>query len=97
MTLRDVMATLVGADKSTDTGKRLNLNIDSMPANKEGVHIDPSDQNKADGFSPGNLIVTHVPGMDNQDAWKKSGAVPINDMARSADKRQPVSERPRSG
>jgi hypothetical protein len=78
------------ADKSTDTGKRLNLNKDSMPANTAGVHIDPTDQNRADGFSPGNLIVTHVPGMDNQDAWKKTGAVPINDMARYADKKQPV-------
>jgi hypothetical protein len=82
--------TFTKADKSTPTGLRLNLNKDSMPANKSGQHIDPTDQNRADGFSPGNLIVTHVPGMDNQEAWKKTGAVPITDMARYADKKQPV-------
>src|SRR5690242_13789176 len=36
------------ADPSTDTGRRLNLNQQSMPANKAGVHIDPTDYNRAD-------------------------------------------------
>jgi hypothetical protein len=77
-------------DQTTPTGKRLNLNRESMPANTAGVKIDPSDQNRADGFSPGNLVVTHVPGLDNQKAFDKTGAVPITDMARYADKNQPV-------
>ncbi|MEA2480834.1 MAG: hypothetical protein QOJ07_2756, partial [Thermoleophilaceae bacterium] len=77
-------------DESTPTGERLNLNRQSTPANTAGVHIDPSDQNRADGFSPGNLLVTHVPGMDNQEAWQRTGAVPITDIARYADTDQPV-------
>ena len=32
-----------------------------MPANKDGVRIDPSDMNRADGFSPGALLATKVP------------------------------------
>src|SRR5262245_9533849 len=42
------------ADATTDTGRRLNLNAASMPANQNGIHIDPTDANRADGFSPGN-------------------------------------------
>ena len=60
---------LHASDADTPTGKRLNLNRASMPANRAGVPIDPTDMNRADGFSPGNLIVTHVPGMDNQEAF----------------------------
>src|SRR4249919_1821716 len=40
------------ADASTDTGRRLNLDPSSTPANKNGVHLDPTDFNHADGFSP---------------------------------------------
>jgi hypothetical protein len=78
------------ADASTPTGKRLNLDRLSMPANTAGVPIDPTDMNRADGFSPGNLIVTHVPGMDNQEAFARTGAVTVDDMGRYADKDQPV-------
>lgn len=69
---------------------RLNLNPLSMPANREGKPIDPTDWNRNDGFSPGALIVTHVPGLDNQAAFDRTGAVPIDDMARSFDRAQPV-------
>jgi hypothetical protein len=78
------------SDHSTPTKVRLNLKRDSMPANLAGVRIDPADQNRADGFSPGNLVVTHVPGLDNQDAWRRTKAVPITDMARYADPDQAV-------
>jgi hypothetical protein len=77
-------------DDRTPTGRRLNLNRLSMPANVAGVPIDPTDQNRADGFSPGNLVVTHVPGLDNQEAFRRTGAVPVDDMARYADPGQPV-------
>jgi hypothetical protein len=78
------------SDSSTPTGKRLNLDPDSTPANTHGTHIDPTDANRADGFSPGNLIVTKVPGLDNKQAFENTGAVPITDMARYADPNQPV-------
>ena len=48
-------------DATTATGKRLNLNLESMPANIGGVHIDPTDMNRADGFSPGNAIIVKIP------------------------------------
>src|SRR4051812_38371546 len=52
------------SDASTDTGRRLNLNPASTPANASGTHIDPADINTSDGYSPGALITLHVPGMD---------------------------------
>ena len=78
------------ADTSTPTKRRLNLNIDSVPKNRAGKPIDPTDQNRADGFSPGNKIITRVPGLDSQAAFATTGAVPITDMARSFDASQPV-------
>ena len=78
------------ADASTQTGRRLNLNLLSMPQNRAGKPIDPTDQNRADGFSPGNMIVTKVPGLDNQQAFDKTGAVPIWDMGQSFRPDQPV-------
>jgi hypothetical protein len=78
------------SDPTTDTGLRLNLNPESTPANKDGVHIDPTDINGSDGFSPGALIVLHVPGMDTPDAIAKTGAVPITAEGESFDRKQPV-------
>jgi len=66
------------------------LDLLSMPRNRAQKPIDPTDQNRADGFSPGNMIITRVPGLDNQAAFEKTGAVPITDMARSFDADQPV-------
>ena len=40
-------------DASTETGRRLNLQRAVMPANKDGVRIDPRDWNRSDGFSQG--------------------------------------------
>ena len=90
------------ADKSTATGKRLNLNKDSMPANKGGVHIDPTDQNRADGFSPGNLIVTHVPGHgqpgrveeDRRRPDQRHGALRGQEAARRGDRREDAQAAP---
>ncbi len=75
---------------ATPTGRRLNLSSASVPKNRLGKPIDPTDQNRADGFSPGNMIVTRVPGLDNQAAFQRTGAVPITDMARAYDSGQPV-------
>lgn len=77
-------------DHSTATGRRLNLNIASMPTNKAGKPIDPSDLNRDDGFSPGAAIVTRVPGMDTAKAFAATGAVPITNLARTYATNQPV-------
>src|SRR5688572_13956792 len=67
---------------TTGTGaeRRLNLQPDSMPRNVLGKPVDPAAWNRNDGFSPGQLIVTKVPGLDTEAAFKKTRAVPITDM-----------------
>ena len=78
------------ADRTTDTGRRLNLQSGSMPANRAGKRITPGPYNRNDGFSPGALIVTKVPGLETQKALDETGAVPITDMAQAFEPRQPV-------
>jgi hypothetical protein len=78
------------ADSTTDTGRRVNLNLLSMPANRVGKHIDPADINRNDGFGPGSPIVTRVPGLGNAQAFQRTGSVPITDLARTYDRNQPV-------
>lgn len=78
------------ADPSTPTGRRLNLPLSGMPRNVAGKPIDPTDMNRSDGFSPGQAIVTYVPGLNSLQALEKTGAVPVSDMARSFDPAQPI-------
>ena len=47
-----------------------------MPRNKDGRPSAAADYNRSDGFSPGQMIVTRVPGLD----LKRSRAVPVNDL-----------------
>ncbi len=69
------------ADASTDTGRRVDLDEDSMPENTSGVAIDPTEWNRNDGFSPGSAIVLHVPNVD----LVASGAAPITNIEASLD------------
>ncbi|MGH2725395.1 MAG: hypothetical protein ACRDKS_00295 [Actinomycetota bacterium] len=78
------------ADPTTDTGRRLNLNLVAMPRNIAGVPIDPSDFNRNDGFSPGALIVTKVHGLDTPAALAKTNPVGLTDLGRYADPAAPV-------
>jgi hypothetical protein len=57
-----------------------------MPANAFGKHIDPTAWNGNDGFSPGSLIIAHVPGVD----LAQTGAAPITDMGASLDDDAPI-------
>jgi glycerophosphoryl diester phosphodiesterase len=50
-------------DQPQGTGRRVNLNILAMPRNSAGKPVDPSEWNRNDGFSPGALITTFVPGL----------------------------------
>ncbi|MDQ3145865.1 MAG: hypothetical protein M3R01_02835 [Actinomycetota bacterium] len=52
---------------------------EAMPANVAGVHIDPTDWNRADGFSPGGPVITFAKDLD----LATTGAAPITDIARS--------------
>ena len=78
------------ADPSTDTGRRVNFDVTAMPRNISGNPIRPDDWNRADGFSPGQELITKVPGLDTQQALQNTGAVPITDLARTYDPGQPV-------
>ena len=79
------------ADGTTNTGRRLDLNASSMPANTNGVHIDPTDINRADGFSPGNPITVKIPQVETQAAFNNTGFVSITNPAAYADANQPAS------
>jgi hypothetical protein len=78
------------ADENTDTGKRLDLSIAAMPRNAAGVPIDPTDHNRNDGFSPGSLIVTRVPGLDSPEAFARTDPVTLLDLGRFAEPDAPV-------
>ncbi len=74
------------ADASMDTGKRINLNILSMPRNIAGKPIDPSEWNRNDGFSPGQAILVRIPNLNTV----KTGAVPITNISDSFRDSQPI-------
>ncbi len=68
------------------TGLRVDLPLAGMPRNIAGKPIDPTEWNRNDGFSPGALLLTYVPGLD----LERSGAVPLTDIARSFDAEAPI-------
>jgi hypothetical protein len=74
------------ADASTPTKRRLALATASMPANQEGVHIDVTDQNRADGWSPGSVVMVQFAGLDAQ----RSRLPGIVDNKSSLDATSPV-------
>jgi hypothetical protein len=51
-------------DATTPTGLRVDLPLAAMPRNVVGKPVDPAEWNRNDGFSPGALLMTHVPGLD---------------------------------
>jgi hypothetical protein len=65
---------------------RLALTDAMMPRSKDGKPIAASDYNLSDGFSPGQIIVTLVPGLD----LRRSGAAPVTNIGRSLGRRQPI-------
>ena len=81
---------LTKRDRTTDTGRRLDLPRSLMPRNKDGVPIDPTDMNRADGFSPGSMIIVRIPGLDNAAALRRSHLPSLRNLAASLAKRSPV-------
>jgi hypothetical protein len=77
-------------DKRTDTGLRLNLRRAEMPRNKDGKPIDPTDMNRADGFSPGSAILVKVPGLDTPAAFRRNKLPPLTNLRRGLGRRSPV-------
>ena len=73
-------------DGATDTGRRIALDLDSMPRNVIDVPVDPTEWNRNDGWSPGSPLLTLVPHLD----LVKTGAAPITDIERSLDADAPI-------
>ena len=67
------------ADAASATGRRLDLPKAGMPANAQGVHIDPTEWNRNDGFSPSSILLTRVPDVDPH----ASGLPPVTDIGAS--------------
>jgi hypothetical protein len=78
------------ADPTTATGIRLNVSALATPRNTSEAPIDPTDWNRLDGFSPGSQIVTHVPGMDNPQAFAATSPPTNINIAPSLKKKSPV-------
>ncbi len=66
-------------DEGAVTGRRLDIHPESPPSNVDGVPIDVTDQNRADGFSPGSAILALVPALDVE----ASGIVGSDDIGGS--------------
>jgi hypothetical protein len=77
-------------DKTTPTGRRVNLSTNAMPRTKSGKRLDVREWNRNDGFSPGQPILVHVPTLKTQTNFTKSGIVPVNDLAQYTRKSQPL-------
>lgn len=73
-------------DTTSPTQRRLALVAESLPANNSGNHINPTDQNRADGFSPGSPVLVQIEGLDI-DGSKVPG---LADPQKSLDADSPV-------
>jgi hypothetical protein len=69
---------------------RIALSQRAMPAAKDGKRIDPAGWNRNDGFSPGQTIITRVPGLDNARAFRKTNPVALRDLSRYTAGRAPI-------
>jgi hypothetical protein len=65
---------------------RLALRDAMMPRNADGKPVRAADYNRSDGFSPGQMVVTRVPGLD----LRRSRAVPVTNMARAFAPKAPI-------
>ena len=61
------------------------------PRTRRASRCCPSRFNRSDGFSPGNLIATKVPGLDTQaELTNDTGAAPITEIEESLELDQPI-------
>ena len=70
-------------DRSSPTGLRVSLPQGAMPVNTSGQRVSAAPYDRADGFSPGSAAIVHVPGLDNAEAFARTGAAGLLDMAGS--------------
>ncbi len=77
---------LTVTDPSTPTGVRVAIPADAAPINIDGVRMDLTDQNRADGFSPSSMIVFAADGVD----LEGSGVPDADDIGASIDGSSPI-------
>jgi hypothetical protein len=73
-------------DRGTKTGRRVRFVREALPANVLGAHLDPSELNALDGFSPGAAALAWMPTVD----LARSGAPSITDIGRSREPDSPI-------
>ncbi|MBT2209549.1 hypothetical protein [Actinomadura sp. NEAU-AAG7] len=64
-------------DPDTPTGRRVHMR--TTLRNASGAPVAPGEWNRADGFSPGSMLLSRVPGVD----LERSGAAPVTDIGAS--------------
>jgi len=77
-------------DRRSPTGRRVRIARRCAPANKQGVRIDTSDQNRMDGFSPGSQLILKVPGLTTPKAFRRSRLAPVTDIGASLRRSAPI-------
>ncbi|XRQ03387.1 hypothetical protein ACN3XK_43195 [Actinomadura welshii] len=65
------------ADPGTPTGRR--VHFQTTLKNALGLPVRPGEWNRADGFSPGSMLLSRVPGID----LTRTGAAPVTDIGAS--------------
>ncbi len=69
-------------DKSTPTGRRVNLRRELMPTQQgRRAHRARRTTTTPTGSAPAATIITKVPGLDTPEALERTGAVPLTDLA----------------
>jgi hypothetical protein len=76
------------SDASSPTGKRIDFTAGGMPANRQGVRIDPASYLDSDGFSQGQGIILKVPGLDTPEALAANDFVGLADLGRYSEPNQ---------
>jgi hypothetical protein len=71
-------------------GGKLAFTTAQMPRNKDGKAIDAAGWKGLDGFSPGSVILTKVPGLQTDAALKRTGAVSLSALSKYINKKAPV-------
>src|SRR3954447_14461528 len=78
-------------DASSPTGLRLALGPTTTPTRKDdGKHVDVSDLNRADGFSPGGFAIVRVPQVTSDAALERSHAATMAHPERWSAKAAPL-------
>jgi hypothetical protein len=72
------------------SGGQVVLRTSQMPRNAKGKAIDAAGWKGLDGFSPGSVVLTKVPGLQVDAALKRTGAVSLSDLSTYTAKSAPV-------